>query len=105
MQIRNCFWSRIVLSTSCKLKSHLFTVHTPIPLFRAGYSFGNYIEYIYISVIFSVINSMQYLSLFLCSSNKGMNFLVGDDWRELFDVVIVNARKPKFFTETSRPLR
>jgi len=34
-----------------------------------------------------------------------MAFLVGDDWRELFDVVIVQARKPKFFTETSRPLR
>jgi hypothetical protein len=34
-----------------------------------------------------------------------MKYLVGDDWRELFDVVIVQARKPKFFTERSRPLR
>ncbi|CAG9808091.1 unnamed protein product [Chironomus riparius] len=37
--------------------------------------------------------------------NKGMTFLCGDDWREFFDVIIVNARKPKFFTEHSRPLR
>jgi len=34
-----------------------------------------------------------------------MTFLCGDDWREFFDVIIVNARKPKFFTEHSRPLR
>lgn len=39
------------------------------------------------------------------NSNKGMKYLVGDDWRDLFDVVIVQARKPKFFTEHSRPLR
>lgn len=38
-------------------------------------------------------------------SNKGMTYLVGEDWRNLFDVVIVQARKPKFFTEQSRPLR
>lgn len=34
-----------------------------------------------------------------------MKFLVGDDWKDYFDVVIVQARKPKFFTEESRPLR
>lgn len=37
--------------------------------------------------------------------DKGMRYIVGDDWRDLFDVVIVQARKPKFFTEHSRPLR
>lgn len=39
------------------------------------------------------------------SRNKGMQYLVGNDWRDLFDVVIVQARKPMFFTEDSRPLR
>lgn len=34
-----------------------------------------------------------------------MKFLVGDNWKDYFDVVIVQARKPKFFTEESRPLR
>ncbi|XP_046960933.1 5'-nucleotidase domain-containing protein 3 isoform X2 [Vanessa cardui] len=37
--------------------------------------------------------------------NAGMEMLVGSDWREFFDVVIVNANKPKFFTEVSRPIR
>lgn len=37
--------------------------------------------------------------------NAGMSMLVGHDWREFFDVVIVSARKPKFFTEMSRPIR
>ncbi|XP_066603588.1 5'-nucleotidase domain-containing protein 3 isoform X1 [Prorops nasuta] len=37
--------------------------------------------------------------------DKGMKFLVGDDWVDFFDVVIVQARKPRFFTEESRPLR
>ncbi|CAK1602135.1 unnamed protein product [Parnassius mnemosyne] len=37
--------------------------------------------------------------------NAGMEMLVGHDWREYFDVVIVNANKPKFFTEVSRPIR
>lgn len=31
--------------------------------------------------------------------------LVGDDWKDLFDVVIVQARKPRFFTDESRPIR
>lgn len=34
-----------------------------------------------------------------------MRYLVGDDWKDYFDVVIVQARKPRFFTEESRPLR
>lgn len=41
---------------------------------------------------------------FFCS-NKGMQFLVGENWKDYFDVVIVQARKPRFFTEESRPLR
>ncbi|XP_049780560.1 5'-nucleotidase domain-containing protein 3 [Schistocerca cancellata] len=37
--------------------------------------------------------------------NKGMELLVGQDWRDFFDVIIVQARKPRFFTDESRPLR
>ncbi|KAK3730223.1 hypothetical protein RRG08_034968 [Elysia crispata] len=35
----------------------------------------------------------------------GMKYMVGSDWRDLFDIVIVNARKPKFFKEGYRPFR
>jgi len=31
-----------------------------------------------------------------------MKYMVGENWLELFDVVVVNARKPKFFNETTR---
>ena len=34
-----------------------------------------------------------------------MKFLIGPDWRDIFDVIIVQARKPKFFTDKSRPFR
>lgn len=34
-----------------------------------------------------------------------MELLAGEDWRQLFDVVIVEARKPRFFTDESRPIR
>jgi hypothetical protein len=34
-----------------------------------------------------------------------MELLVGRDWMQYFDVVIVQARKPKFFTDESRPFR
>lgn len=39
------------------------------------------------------------------NSHKGMNLLVGDKWEEYFDVIIVEARKPRFFTDESCPLR
>ncbi|POM80716.1 5'-nucleotidase domain containing hypothetical protein [Phytophthora palmivora] len=41
---------------------------------------------------------------FLCTNssfsyiNAGLKYMLGDDWRELFDVVIASARKPKFYT-------
>ena len=38
-------------------------------------------------------------------SNRGLDFLIGSDWKEFFDVIIVQARKPKFFTDISRPIR
>ena len=31
--------------------------------------------------------------------------MIGDDWRDLFEIVVVQARKPKFFTQQSRPFR
>lgn len=34
-----------------------------------------------------------------------MNLLVGEDWKDYFDVIIVEARKPRFFTDESRPFR
>uniref|UniRef100_A0A452HJY6 Uncharacterized protein n=1 Tax=Gopherus agassizii TaxID=38772 RepID=A0A452HJY6_9SAUR len=37
--------------------------------------------------------------------DKGMKFLVGKDWRDLFDVVIVQADKPNFFNDKRRPFR
>ncbi|XP_059171170.1 5'-nucleotidase domain-containing protein 3-like isoform X1 [Physella acuta] len=49
--------------------------------------------------------------LFLISNSgfpfidHGMKYMVGKEWQELFDVVIVNARKPKFFKEGYRPFR
>ncbi|XP_044133225.1 5'-nucleotidase domain-containing protein 3 isoform X1 [Bufo gargarizans] len=37
--------------------------------------------------------------------DKGMNFIVGKNWRDLFDVVIVQADKPNFFNDKRRPFR
>uniref|UniRef100_A0A2K5YCP6 5'-nucleotidase domain containing 2 n=1 Tax=Mandrillus leucophaeus TaxID=9568 RepID=A0A2K5YCP6_MANLE len=36
---------------------------------------------------------------------KGMRHTVGPDWRQLFDVVIVQADKPSFFTDRRKPFR
>ncbi|XP_031632609.1 5'-nucleotidase domain-containing protein 3, partial [Contarinia nasturtii] len=37
--------------------------------------------------------------------NQGMNMLVGQNWKDYFDIVIVQARKPRFFTDETRPFR
>lgn len=34
-----------------------------------------------------------------------MEHLIGSDWKDYFDVLIVQARKPRFFTDISRPIR
>lgn len=34
-----------------------------------------------------------------------MQWIVGSDWEKFFDVIIVQARKPMFFTDESRPIR
>ena len=47
---------------------------------------------------------LQCFYLFSTTSlrNKGMKHLIGPDWRDLFDVIITNARKPKFFSDIQR---
>ncbi|XP_059190033.1 5'-nucleotidase domain-containing protein 2 [Centropristis striata] len=37
--------------------------------------------------------------------NKGMTHMVGKNWRDFFDVVIVQADKPHFFTDCIKPFR
>uniref|UniRef100_V9KCQ9 5'-nucleotidase domain-containing 2 n=1 Tax=Callorhinchus milii TaxID=7868 RepID=V9KCQ9_CALMI len=37
--------------------------------------------------------------------DKGMSYMIGEDWRYLFDVVIVQADKPHFFNEAIKPFR
>ena len=34
-----------------------------------------------------------------------MRLFVGDDWRTLFDVIVTNARKPRWFTEDAEVAR
>ena len=37
--------------------------------------------------------------------DSGMKYVIGENWREMWDAVIVSAGKPRFYTETSRPFR
>ncbi|KAM4553797.1 5'-nucleotidase domain-containing protein 3 isoform 1-T1 [Fundulus diaphanus] len=37
--------------------------------------------------------------------DHGMRYIVGKDWRDLFDVVIVQADKPSFFNDRRKPFR
>uniref|UniRef100_A0A8C3G2H6 5'-nucleotidase domain containing 2 n=1 Tax=Cyclopterus lumpus TaxID=8103 RepID=A0A8C3G2H6_CYCLU len=37
--------------------------------------------------------------------DKGMTYMVGKNWRDFFDVVIVQADKPHFFTDCIKPFR
>ena len=37
--------------------------------------------------------------------NAGMSYMFGEDWRTLFDIIIVNAKKPSFFSHKNRPFR
>ncbi|GFS06889.1 5'-nucleotidase domain-containing protein 3-like [Elysia marginata] len=55
----------------------------------------------------AVSDNFHYNDLFFFAvvSDVGMKYMVGSDWRDLFDIVIVNARKPKFFKEGYRPFR
>ena len=37
--------------------------------------------------------------------DAGMNYVVGEGWRDQWDVVIASAGKPAFYTEENRPFR
>lgn len=37
--------------------------------------------------------------------NEGMEVIIGSHWKDYFDAIIVNAGKPKFFTNTNIPIR
>ncbi|XP_014239344.1 5'-nucleotidase domain-containing protein 3 isoform X2 [Cimex lectularius] len=37
--------------------------------------------------------------------NRGMSYMVGPSWEEFFDLIIVQARKPLFFSDDTCPLR
>jgi len=37
--------------------------------------------------------------------DMGMRFICSDDWKDYFDVIICNARKPSFFMSKTRPFR
>ena len=37
--------------------------------------------------------------------NAGMNYMVGHDWTNIFDVIIVQANKPRFFTQKATHFR
>eukprot|EP00551_Chaetoceros_affinis_P012248 CAMPEP_0203667882 /NCGR_PEP_ID=MMETSP0090-20130426/4621_1 /ASSEMBLY_ACC=CAM_ASM_001088 /TAXON_ID=426623 /ORGANISM="Chaetoceros affinis, Strain CCMP159" /LENGTH=694 /DNA_ID=CAMNT_0050532161 /DNA_START=130 /DNA_END=2214 /DNA_ORIENTATION=- len=37
--------------------------------------------------------------------DAGMRYVIGDDWRDMWDATIVSAGKPRFYTENERPFR
>ncbi|KAK7073469.1 5'-nucleotidase domain-containing protein 3, partial [Halocaridina rubra] len=49
--------------------------------------------------IFIITNSPFYFV------NAGMSYLLGESWRDYFDVVVASAQKPAFFTDSMRPFR
>ncbi|CAH0592605.1 unnamed protein product [Chrysodeixis includens] len=75
---------------------------------------NNVSEYIrpnkYLKVYFDLLKNNK-KKLFLVTNspyhfvNAGMEMLISKNWRDYFDVVIVNANKPSFFAEVTRPIR
>ncbi|XP_071984691.1 5'-nucleotidase domain-containing protein 2 [Engystomops pustulosus] len=63
--------------------------------------------------VFAVLNRLvkHNKKLFLITNSpfsfvdKGMKHMVGKNWRDLFDVIIVRADKPAFFTDRRKPFR
>lgn len=37
--------------------------------------------------------------------DAGMRYVIGDNWMNMWDVTIVSAGKPRFYTEHERPFR
>ncbi|XP_070793142.1 5'-nucleotidase domain-containing protein 2 [Pituophis catenifer annectens] len=63
--------------------------------------------------IYAVLNRLvnNNKKLFLITNSpfsfvdKGMKYMVGKNWQDLFDMVIVQADKPSFFTDKRKPFR
>ena len=49
-----------------------------------------------------LIELFNLLIVLIFDSDNGMKYMIGDDWRSLFDVIVVQARKPSFFKKESR---
>uniref|UniRef100_A0AAZ3Q9W4 Uncharacterized protein n=1 Tax=Oncorhynchus tshawytscha TaxID=74940 RepID=A0AAZ3Q9W4_ONCTS len=49
--------------------------------------------------ILFVMSSQTTFLFYACKMDKGMRFMVGKDWRDFFDRVIVQADKPHFFND------
>lgn len=47
----------------------------------------------------------MYWHPFNINRDKGLRFIVGEDWQQLFDVTVVSARKPHFFSNDNIPFR
>lgn len=57
-------------------------------------------------------HALLFINFNKCHSNSpfwyvdaGMKYVLGDDWMDLWDVVIVSAGKPAFYTDVRRPFR
>lgn len=54
---------------------------------------------LFVDMMSANMSLTQHFVLPLLLSDRGMNYIVGKDWRDLFDVVIVQADKPGFFND------
>jgi hypothetical protein len=82
--------------------------------FREKEAFPGFFGKLYRLLIFQLILFYNYFpgkTTFLMTNspfeivNAGMIYMLGQDWRRLFDVVIVNAKKPSFFSAKKRHFR
>uniref|UniRef100_A0A8C4NGV6 5'-nucleotidase domain containing 3 n=1 Tax=Eptatretus burgeri TaxID=7764 RepID=A0A8C4NGV6_EPTBU len=58
-----------------------------------------------VSNILTLIYILHVTNFMFCCRDKGMHHMVGPDWQDLFDVIIVKADKPGFFHDRRRPFR
>ena len=43
--------------------------------------------------------------VFMSHSDTGLSYILGKEWQEFFDVVVVSAKKPYFFSNETTPFR
>ena len=79
--------------------------------FNGKKSFSHYKQTYLRIKIFNFDANILFIVMLLCKSlcccvwlhsNKGMKHLTLTDWVDLFDVVVVQARKPKFYFNTGQ---